>query len=201
MFKRRNFAVNKSGNQNRSVRNTKKRLKEALLILLQKKPVNEISVTELSELADVNRGTFYFHYTDVYDILYRTQDEFFREFEEILDFDENSKTNIYRYLLKIFSFLADNHDMCRVFFSENNDMKFFNKIKSLVNKHLCSLWKYADISFNEANTEMYNAFIVNGCAGIMKRWLDDGLKETSEEIASLVSSIISSILNTNHCLL
>ena len=193
--------MNKSGNQNRSVRNTKKRLKEALLILLQKKPVNEISVTELSELADVNRGTFYFHYTDVYDILYRTQDEFFREFEEILDFDENSKTNIYRYLLKIFSFLEDNHDMCRVFFSENNDMKFFNKIKSLVNKHLCSLWKYADISFNEANTEMYNAFIVNGCAGIMKRWLDDGLKETSEEIASLVSSIISSILNTNHCLL
>lgn len=96
MFKRRNFAVNKSGNQNRSVRNTKKRLKEALLILLQKKPVNEISVTELSELADVNRGTFYFHYKDVYDILYRTQDEFFREFEEILDFDENSKTNIYR---------------------------------------------------------------------------------------------------------
>ena len=149
--------MNKSGNQNRSVRNTKKRLKEALLILLQKKPVNEISVTELSELADVNRGTFYFHYTDVYDILYRTQDEFFREFEEILDFDENSKTNIYRDLLKIFSFLADNHDMCRVFFSENND--------------------------------------------IMKRWLDDGLKETSEEIASLVSSIISSILNTNHCLL
>ena len=52
--------MNKSGNQNRSVRNTKKRLKEALLILLQKKPVNEISVTELSELADVNRGTFIF---------------------------------------------------------------------------------------------------------------------------------------------
>ena len=40
--------MNKSGNQNRSVRNTKKRLKEALLTLLQKKPVNEISVTELS---------------------------------------------------------------------------------------------------------------------------------------------------------
>ena len=75
--------MNKSGNQNRSVRNTKKRLKEALLTLLQKKPVNEISVTELSELADVNRGTFYFHYTDVYDILYKTQDEFFREFEKI----------------------------------------------------------------------------------------------------------------------
>ena len=78
--------MNKSGNQNRSVRNTKKRLKEALLSLLQDKPINEISVTELSELADVNRGTFYFHYADVYDMLYKTEDEFFREFEKILDF-------------------------------------------------------------------------------------------------------------------
>ena len=191
--------MNKSGNQNRSVRNTKKRLKEALLTLLQKKPVNEISVTELSELADVNRGTFYFHYTDVYDILYKTQDEFFREFETILDSDKDDKTNIYQYLLKIFSFLGDNHDMCSVFFSENNDMKFCNRIKLLVNNHLCSLWKNTDISCNPMRMEMYNAFIVNGCAGIMKRWLDDGLKETSEEIAVLVSSIISSIFNTDVC--
>lgn len=201
MFKRRNFIMNKSGNQNRSVRNTKKRLKEALLSLLQDKPINEISVTELSELADVNRGTFYFHYADVYDMLYKTEDEFFREFEKILDFDENDKTNIYQYLLKIFSFLGDNHDMCSVFFSENNDMKFFNKTKLLVNKHLCSLWKYADTHFNQTKMEMYNSFIVNGCAGIMQRWLDDGLQESPEEIAALVSSIISSILNTDHCLL
>ena len=189
--------MNKSGEQNRSVRNTKKHLKESLLALLQEKPVNEISVTELSELADVNRGTFYFHYTDVYDILYKTQDEFFREFEKILCSDEIDKINIYQYLLKVFTFLGDNHSMCRVFFSENNDMKFFNKIKLLVNDHLCSLWKYTDTHFDQTGMEMYNAFIVSGCAGIMKRWLDDGLKEPPEEIAALVFSIISSILNTD----
>lgn len=123
---------------------------------------------ELSGLADVNRGTFYFHYTDVYDMLYQTEDEFFREFETILDSDEGDRTNIYQYMRKVFSFLGDNHNMCGVCFSENNDMKFFNKIKSLVNKHLCSLWKYTDISFSQTRMEMHNAFIVNGCAGIMQ---------------------------------
>lgn len=189
--------MNKSGDQNRSVRNTKKRLKESLLLLLQQKPVNEISVKELAGLADVNRGTFYFHYTDVYDMLYRTEDEFFREFETILNSEEGSQTDIYQYLLKIFSFLGDNQSMCRVFFSENNDMKFFNKIKFLVYRHLCSLWKQRGIPLDQTKMDMYNAFIGNGCAGIMQRWLDDGLKETPEEIAELVSSIISSILHTD----
>ena len=179
--------MNKSGDKNRSVRNTKRRLREALLTLLQKKPVNEISVKELSELADVNRGTFYFHYSDVYDMLY--------QIETVLNSSElEYKMDIHRSLVKIFSFLGENHNMCSIFFSENNDMKFFNKIKALVNEHLCSLWKHTDITLNEVRMDMYNAFIVNGCAGIMQRWLADGLKETPDEIAVLVSSIINGIL-------
>ena len=56
--------MNRSGEENRSVRNTKRRLREGLLRLLEQKPINEISVKELTELVDVNRGTFYFHYQD-----------------------------------------------------------------------------------------------------------------------------------------
>ncbi len=187
--------MNKSGDQNRSVRHTKKRLKESLLLLLQQKPVNEISVKELAELAEVNRGTFYFHYTDVYDMLYQTEDEFFRDFETILDSEEGTRTDMDRSLLKIFTFLGENQSMCRVFFSENNDMKFFKKIKALVDRHLCSLWKHSGVLLDQTKMEMYNAFIGNGCAGLMQRWLDDELKESPEEIAALVSSIIYSILH------
>ena len=57
--------MNKAGNENRSVRNTKRRLREALLHLMSLKPINEITAKELTELADVNRGTFYFHYDDI----------------------------------------------------------------------------------------------------------------------------------------
>ena len=41
--------MNKAGEENRSVRNTKKRLREGLLRLMADKPINEISVKELTE--------------------------------------------------------------------------------------------------------------------------------------------------------
>ena len=44
---------------NRSVRKTKKLLTDNLIALLKKKPINQISVKELTDLCDLNRGTFY----------------------------------------------------------------------------------------------------------------------------------------------
>ena len=61
--------MNAKGDANRSVRMTKRRLSDALIALLAQKPVREITVRELTALAKVSRGTFYFHYTDIYDLL------------------------------------------------------------------------------------------------------------------------------------
>ena len=60
---------NKRAKENRSVRNTKKRLKSSLMILLKEKPASKVTVKELCELADINRGTFYYHYTDIFDMI------------------------------------------------------------------------------------------------------------------------------------
>ena len=64
--------------ENRSVRHTKKRLKECLIALLKKKPYSSITVKELCDLADVNRGTFYYHYTDIFDMIKKVEEEFLR---------------------------------------------------------------------------------------------------------------------------
>ena len=50
--------MNRSGQENRSVRNTKRRLREGLLQLMEEKPVNEISVNEVTDRAEGNRGHF-----------------------------------------------------------------------------------------------------------------------------------------------
>ena len=53
----------------RRVRRTRAQLQKALLELLEEKDIRSITVQELARRADVNRGTFYAHYTDVYDLL------------------------------------------------------------------------------------------------------------------------------------
>lgn len=50
------------------VKRTKKNIKESFYQLRKKKPLEKISVKELSEIAMINKATFYLHYRDVYDL-------------------------------------------------------------------------------------------------------------------------------------
>lgn len=50
----------------RRIAKTKRAINEAFLCLLKQKNLNRITVTELSALADINKGTFYLHYNDIY---------------------------------------------------------------------------------------------------------------------------------------
>lgn len=94
----------------RRVRKTKARLTEVLLTLMKEKEVKDISVKELSDLADINRGTFYLHYRDVYDMLDSVEDELFCQFSEILnrDFTAIQEDSLYSVLEDVFSFLYEN---------------------------------------------------------------------------------------------
>lgn len=183
--------MNRSGNDNRSVRNTRKKLRETLLRLMQDKPVNEITVKELTELADINRGTFYTHYSDVYDMLRSLEDEFFADFDRILEgFAPVSSETAFQYLLAIFSFLGENHEFCRTLLSDNGDLQFVRRVMALVGERCSAIWRRAAPNADEKRFEMYNAFIITGCVGLIQNWLDDGLRETPEEISLLAGSII-----------
>ena len=71
--------------QDRRVRRSKAQLRQALIQLLQEKPVEEITVRELTERADVNRGTFYSHYQNIYHMLEQVENELFDELGRLLD--------------------------------------------------------------------------------------------------------------------
>ena len=71
--------------QDRRIRKTRSALRRCLSALLLKKPVKDISVRELTELADINRGTFYLHYHDVFDLLQNLEEEMFLKYTALLD--------------------------------------------------------------------------------------------------------------------
>ena len=52
----------------RRIRKTKQQLQEGFIQLRKTKSIKDITVKELCELTDLNRGTFYLHYKDIYDI-------------------------------------------------------------------------------------------------------------------------------------
>lgn len=185
--------MNRSGDENRSVRNTKRRLRDALLRLMAEKPINEISVKELTEAVDVNRGTFYFHYSDVYGMLRSLEDDFFTQFDRILEQTPpptGGPDAAYHYLTAIFAFLGENHDFCRVLLGENGDMKFVERVKERVGEKCSYFWQRSAQRTGPEGFALYNAFIIDGCVGVIRAWLNDGLRETPEEISRLAGTII-----------
>ena len=56
---------------------TKDAIKTTFMELLNRKPLNKITVTEICALADVNRSTFYAYYTDIFDLHRKILKEFY----------------------------------------------------------------------------------------------------------------------------
>ena len=65
---------------------TKKELKDSLIAFLYAgRIIESISVRELADASDISRGTFYLHYSDIYDLLDDIENDFFCEFRAIFD--------------------------------------------------------------------------------------------------------------------
>ena len=191
--------MNKSGAENRSVRNTKRRLREGLLQLLEGKPINEISVKELTELVDVNRGTFYFHYQDIYDLLRDMETEFFDQFDRTLS--ENSPAldedgfpvldaESAPYLHAIFSFVDENRSFCRIMLSPHGDMKFVELVKERIDRQCRFFWQLLAPGADEAQSGIYNAFLINGLIGLIREWVNDRRDLSVESISELTATLI-----------
>ena len=61
--------------EDRRVRYTKQAIRDGFLRLLAEKPIEKISVTEICREADINRGTFYAHYSDPYELKRSLEDQ------------------------------------------------------------------------------------------------------------------------------
>ena len=59
-------------------------IRQAFTMLLEEKPIQRISVTELCRKAGVNRSTFYAHYQDIYDLLDKIEEEMLEELTKAL---------------------------------------------------------------------------------------------------------------------
>lgn len=172
----------------RRVRMSKSFLKQALITLLKEKRISRISVKELCQLADVNRSTFYTHYSDIYGLLNEMENEIIEQLTHALhSYVKNGEDPIVM-TEKLIQFIGSKYETCEVLLNEHSNSTFEKKIRTVAHQFLFSDWKNTMIT-DERLLDYISAFIISGSIEVVKTWLYNGRDRTPKEIAHLITDL------------
>lgn len=179
----------------RRVMRTRHLLLRSLTSLMKEKSIKDITVKELCEKSNINRGTFYLHYKDIYDMLEKNEQELLAQLAQAFQNYPPRDTPDFPYPLfaELFRIIDQYSDFCFVLLSPKGDISFLTKIKQVFTHRYIQEFMTAGqtVDFLPAYYDYYSHFLVCGCCGLIETWLAQGKKESPEEMAHLMSRLIS----------
>ena len=183
---------NKEKKLDRRVKYTRMVITNSFIKLLGVKPLSKISVKEICEQADVNRATFYKHYADHHDLLRQIEHDLIADVNTYLYGMQygNMDTAAVNTLEKIFKYIRENAELCRVMLSDSSDLRFRDKIVEVVQHECIQAWKETNLVLS-ANAEYAFIFAAFGSVGIIQKWINDGMRDSDREMAELISNMTS----------
>jgi len=175
-------------------------IKEAFVALIEEKGFESITVKDITATAKINRGTFYAHYQDKYDLMNRCQEEFMLEMSNIakqniakLVASINTNNSILQPLeiaVLIFEFLERNRKFIKAILGPNGDLSFQTKLKNFMWK---TLFESTENPIKQVNLlvpgEYLVSYIASAHIGVIQQWLLEDRKETPQEMAQILSTI------------
>ena len=171
---------NNGTTENRRVKYSKKLIQDSLLQLLQEKPLEKITVKELCERADVNRGTFYRYYEDIFDL--------FDTIEQALgkDFEEHAQSlhtqGMVPFLTDLLHGAEKNRDLVLILSNDRGDDSFLRKCIDHIYQELSPQWKELIVCSDEEMKVLY-AIAASSIEAITFDWLKGKIDMTAEELA------------------
>jgi len=186
-----------SEKKDRRIRKTQKSIHDAIIDLIGEKDVTQITVKELAEKANINRKTFYMHYSSIDDILNKIENELIDKLLSIL----------YKY-----DFFQEQFDQYAFFTSLNNvineDFNFYKKLvrANSYNFLLTKVKKILKDTFIErfdkkpnTNKELLNLYAEFAASGVISmyiEWFNIDSPLSLEDLAKAASNISFNGLNS-----
>ena len=177
--------------------NTAVKFNKTILSLLEKKPFEYITISEICEKAGVNRSTFYLHYENTRDLLKETISYVLDNFTSYFDVDTKKITLKFencdlqelnyineKYLYPYLLFIKENR---RVFFAVLSQPTTFDSniiFQKLFDNIFNPILDRFHYPRDEQNYVMM--FYLNGITAIITEWLKDDCKKSIEEITNII---------------
>lgn len=184
--------------KDRRVLRTKEFIRTALVVLIEKKGFDAITVTDLTEEANINRSTFYLHYEDKFDLLRKLEDEILTEIDHIVSnisqddlIDEFFADKPLRFLIDFFEYIASNARLFDAILGSSGDPQFYHSLRVFITESIYGQNTKLNklLSKSNVSSDYFTSYISSAHLGVTQRWLENGLDQSPEELALLLTKM------------
>ena len=174
----------------RRVRKTKRAIRNAFAALLAEKDVNQITVKDIAERADINRKTFYNHYRGVYQVMDEIENSIVDDFDRMLreasgSIDLRNPAMIYEKLTQL---LQKDIDFYGNLLCMNGNNSLRDKLFSRLKAHaLVSMQARLPIAQQELELGIH--FTFSGLMSVYQHWFQSDRTLSLDELTKTVSRL------------
>lgn len=180
-----------SGN-NRMVEKSKKAIKDALLDIMYEKDFKQITVNELLKRANISRGTFYAHFSNLEDVRQQLINDLFDHADFL--FGDYSASELEADPLPIMQMAADmmiaSRDPAKRLFKFVNVYDLGKYLKTWLTKYILSDAELVERWGGEEKTRIYARFIAGGVMHAYNMWIIDDFDVSADEFAQTLCNIL-----------
>lgn len=180
---------------------TQQAIKDVFIKLMFEEGFNSITVKEIVTQAQINRGTFYLHYKDKFDLLDSIEKDLLRSLLSVtqtmpydkLHADHIHWQDFYDCFNQFTRYVADHGELFALLQSEKGDPSFQHKFYDV-----CEIvWQKHELTDNLSIPQNYAlTALISMTGGMMLEWVNSGFKESPEEFMQILLKLVSGIPNS-----
>ncbi|AGC89641.1 TetR/AcrR family transcriptional regulator [Staphylococcus warneri] len=182
--------------QDRRVRKSQAAIRHAFIDLLHKYDLEQITVQQISDLADVNRSTFYTHYIDKYDLLEKMEDEqveIIRTFIEEGDVYKNqtfSAESIRTIMEFLIGNIEKNMEFYQLMFTIGKDSNLHEKLYELITGHL-NHFKNENNKIDDIPFSYFMSYVSGAGLSFIRHWVEDPNRIAKDDLIQHFYDIVN----------
>ena len=188
-----------SAKEDLRVRRTKQSLFTSFIDLVRQKPIDEITVNELCDVAGIRRATFYKHYTDKYDFITAYTTHLRENFDKNMRKNGNDTLNkdyYVAYAKRIVEFICENEMAIENIYKSNLFPTVMYTIVEQNYKDTCERLKVSVASGMKLNAsvEIVASMCAAGVGATICHWIAGGKKMSADELANQIGAVIAATI-------
>lgn len=153
----------------RRIQKSKQAIMDAFMMLVMEKELENITIGEIAEKANVNRGTIYLHFIDKYDLRDKCLDYYLTQLTKACIHDQKEeKLTSKDSLIRVFEHLESNYEFYSTMLSNKESPVFRKRMREIFRDGLIN---HFDSSEQKSTKEISAEFLVSAGVGVLEWWI------------------------------